>query len=59
MEQEITTAIKNLSVTVDALDKASNDEKIYNTELGYFLQQISWEMQKSANQLRDLQYYYG
>ena len=58
MNEEITKAITTLTWTMEALEKASNEEATFNTELGYQLQQMSWEMQRSAAQLKELRYTY-
>jgi len=58
MEQEISTAIANLSKTMEALDKACNDEKNFNTELGYILENMSYEALKFSNELKELRYMY-
>jgi len=55
---EIDEAIKNLEITMQALDKAVNDEKIYNTEFGYLLEQMSFEMQRNATNLKEMRYMY-
>lgn len=55
---ELDEAIKNLEITMKALDRAASDEKIYNTDFGYMLEQMSWEMQRSASNLREMKYMY-
>lgn len=55
---ELDEAIKNLEITMQALDKAANDEKIYNTDFGYMLEQMSFEMQRSASNLREMRHMY-
>jgi len=55
---ELDEAIKNLEITMHALDKAASDQKIYNTEFGYMLEQMSYEMQRSASNLKEMRYMY-
>lgn len=58
MENEITTAISNLTMTMEVLDRACNDEKNFNTELGHILEQMSYEALKFANELKEIRYLY-
>jgi hypothetical protein len=58
MEQEISTAIVNLNATMEALDKACNDEKFFNTELSFILEQMSYEALKFRNELKEIRYMY-
>lgn len=46
-------SIKNLEFLRDALEKAAN--KSENKDFSLYLEQISWEMQKYANEIRGLQ----
>lgn len=55
---EIDEAIKNLEITMQALDKAASDEKNYNTDFGYLLEQMSYEMKRNASNLREMRYMY-
>ena len=59
MKQELQSAIINLKATQEALDKVCNNSKYYNTELGYLLEQMSYEMLKSTNELEEIRYMYG
>ncbi len=52
-------AIKNLESIGEALEKAANKPANYNTELSYYLEQMSWHMHKHANELRELEYLLG
>lgn len=47
-------AINNLQLMSDALEKASNRPDLYNTDLGYYLEQMSYQMHKDACELRNL-----
>jgi hypothetical protein len=52
-------AIKNLETLAVALEKAANCPKNYNTEFAQYLENMSWEMQKNANQLREISHLFG
>ena len=52
-------AIKNLESISEALEKAANKPENYNTEWSHYLEQMSWQMHKHANELRDLEYLLG
>lgn len=52
-------AIKNLEVISDHLDNEANKKKNYNSDWGYYLEQMSWQMYQQANELRVLEYTYG
>lgn len=58
MEQEINQAIINLNNTMEALDKACNNDKYFNTELGYLLEQMSYEALRFKNELNEIKYMY-
>lgn len=53
MENTIETAINNLEMMSDALEKAANNPKHYNTDFSYYLEQLSWEMHKNARELKE------
>lgn len=57
--QVITEAIANMASTSKALEKFCNDPKNYNSYGAQLLEQMSWELHKQANDLRELQYMYG
>lgn len=57
--QVIAEAIANMASTSKALEKFCNDPKNYNSYGSQLLEQMSWELQKQANDLRELQYMYG
>ncbi len=59
MEQELKAAIVNLKATQEALDKVCNNQKYYNTDLGYLLEQMSYETLKFTNELEEIRYMYG
>lgn len=52
-------AINNLEIMSQTLDKVANKPENYNTEWAYYLEQMSWQMHKHANDLRDLEYLFG
>lgn len=49
-------AIRNLETIGSALDKAANKPENYNTDWAHYLEQMSFEMTKHANDLRELDY---
>lgn len=49
-------AISNLEKMSVALSKAANKPRNYNSPFAIYLEQMSWEMHKNANELRDLEY---
>jgi len=49
----IKEAIANMASTSAALEKFCNDPKNYNSFGSQFLEQMSWELQKQANQLKE------
>lgn len=55
----MTEAIKNLETTTHVLDKFVNDPKNYNTVYSHYLEQMSWEMVRQANELKEIQNFYG
>lgn len=55
----IEEVIANMASTSDALDKFCNDPKNYNSYGSQLLEQMSWELHKQANDLREFQYRYG
>ena len=50
-----TQAIKNLEQMSCELSKVANKQENYNTEWAHYLEQMSFEMFKHANELRDLE----
>lgn len=52
-------AIKNLETLAVALEKAANCPKNYNTEFAQYLENMSWEMQKNANELKEISRIFG
>jgi len=52
-------AINNLEIISQVLEREANKPKNYNTDWGYYLEQMSWQMYKQANELRDLEYMLG
>jgi hypothetical protein len=57
--QVIEEAIANIASTSIALEKFCNDPKNYNSSGSQLLEQISWELHKQANDLKEFQYIYG
>jgi site-specific recombinase XerD len=47
-------AIRNLELLSEVLEKHSIKKEIYNSDLGNYLEEISWEMHKLANDARAL-----
>lgn len=52
-------AINNLEKIAEALEKAANCPKNYNTEFAQYLENMSWEMQRSANALKEISHLFG
>lgn len=52
-------SINNLEIMSEALSKAANKPENYNTEWSYYLEQMSFEMHKMSNELKDLEYLFG
>jgi hypothetical protein len=55
---EMREAIINLEKTIEVIDRVSNEDKHFNTEYGFMLQQLSYEMYRSAQQLKEMDYIY-
>ena len=55
----ISEAIKNLETSTQALDKFVNNPEHYNSVYSTYLEVISWEMHKHANELKQIQDQYG
>jgi hypothetical protein len=55
----IKEAIANIASTSEALNKFCNDPKNYNSYGSHLLEQMSWELHKQANELKEFQYMYG
>ena len=52
-------AIQNLELMSEALEKAANDPKNYNSPFAQYLENMSWEMSKMSNDLKELEYIHG
>lgn len=52
-------AIENLRIMSATLENAANRPENYNTPYSQYLENISYEMFKHANQLQELDYLYG
>lgn len=48
---DVNLAIENLKKSSEAIDKVSQSDKVYNTEYGLALQNMSWEMYRMAQEL--------
>ena len=57
--QVIEEAIANIVSTSEALDRFCNDPKNYNSFGSQILEQMSWELHKQANLLREFKCDYG
>lgn len=55
----IQEAIANIASTSEALEKYCNNPKNYNSYGSQLLEQMSYELYKQANQLREFQDNYG
>lgn len=49
-------AVSNLELMSEALEKVANKDENYNTHWASQLEQMSWEMHKQANELRNIEY---
>lgn len=52
-------AIRNLDAMSIALGKKANDPKNYNTQWSLYLEQMSWQMHKMSNDLKDIESKFG
>jgi len=50
--------IDNLNQLSHILDKAANKPENYNTNWAYYLEQMSWQLHKQANELHDIESIY-
>lgn len=55
----INEAIANIASTSEALEKFCNDPKNYNSYPSQLLEQMSWELYKHANELKEIGERYG
>jgi len=55
----IQEAIANIASTSEALEKYCNNPKNYNSYGSQLLEQMSYELYKQANQLKEFQSQYG
>lgn len=55
----VNEAISNLNLMSDALEKFANRKEIFNSDYAMYLEQLSWEMSKHANDLAEINYIYG
>jgi len=58
-DKTINEAIANISSTSAALEKFCNDPKNYNSIGSQLLEQMSYELHRQAQDLKELQYIYG
>ena len=52
-------AIRNLELISTTLDKTANKPENYNTEWAYYLEQMSFQMHKMSQDLREIGYHFG
>jgi len=50
--ENIQQAINNMELVSSAFEKAANDPKNYNTEFSYYLEQLSWDLYKDAQEIK-------
>ena len=55
----ITDAIKNLEVMSRVLETHANKSENNDSEFSNYLEILSWEMLKQANELKSMNYIYG
>lgn len=55
----IDEAIANIASASCVLEKYCNEQHIYNRQGSELLEQLSWELQRHANELKEFQYLYG
>lgn len=54
----VDAAIKNLELMSQELEKSANDPKNYNSDFSMYLEQMSWEMFRTANELKARREYF-
>jgi hypothetical protein len=54
----IEQAITNMTSTSEAIEKYCNDPKNYNSYAAQLLERMSWDLQKQANELKEINYLY-
>jgi uncharacterized protein YeaO (DUF488 family) len=59
MDKVIRDAITSIATTSEALEKYCNDPKNFNSYGSNYLEQLSWELHKQANELKEFEYRYG
>jgi len=59
MTTNLELAEQNLRVTSDILERCANSPKNINSDFSYYLEQMSWEMYRMANELQGRRDYYG
>lgn len=55
----ISDTIANMVATSEALDKFCDDPKNHNSYVATFLEQMSWDLHRHANDMKELQDLYG
>ena len=48
----IECAINNLELLSSVLEKCANTQALYNSDFGYYLEQMSWEMHRMASETK-------
>lgn len=52
-------ALQNLEQLSMALEKIANKPENYNTQYANHLEQMSWQMHRMCNEIRDIQYLFS
>lgn len=52
LKETIQQAVNNMELLSSAFEKAACDPKHYNTEFAYYLEQMSWNLYKDAQELK-------
>lgn len=55
----IDDAVSNIAATSEALEKYCNDPRNYNSYSAQLLERMAWDLQKHANELKEINYLYG
>lgn len=59
MSSTIELTIQNMKLLSQVLEKKSIEDKFYNTDYGYYLEQMSFELHKHSAELQEIEYRYG
>lgn len=58
-ENAIDEVIENITSASQALSKHCHEIESFNAYSAGFIEQLSWQLMKQANELREIQYMYG